>query len=66
MWAKLVTWTAQALLIPLIKEGVMALYSWAMRAINRKKKESENQEKSDAYVQSQNAASSADSFSELP
>jgi len=66
MWASLARWFASALLIPLIKEAGAALYKWALSVIARKKKETENQEKSDAYVNSADTNASGDNFANLP
>lgn len=65
MWTKIVQWTAQFLLIPLLKD----LFAWIKKEIEarleRKNRHKENQIKVSEYENSSEADSS-DKFSNLP
>lgn len=66
MWAKIV----QSILIPLVKDQVVALIKWVVNWFSERKRKKElkksNNKKVDDYVKANNADDASDSFSKLP
>lgn len=66
MWGTVLKWVAQMLLIPLIKDGVTALYDYLKNRAEQKKKLAEAKKKAEDYVNAKDEATLRDTFNKLP
>lgn len=65
MWAKIAQWTAQFLLIPLLKDVAIWLKQYFQRKLEQKKRHAENKKKVENYEHS-SSSDSSDDFTQLP
>lgn len=65
MWAKIAQWTAQFLLIPLLKDVAIWLKKHFQRKLEQRKRHAENKKKVENYEHS-SSSDSSDDFTQLP